>query len=43
MLRCAPAQAGVLLGEVGSVELMDGSYSVDLHGRASGFGSNWQP
>ncbi|GAB4817124.1 hypothetical protein N2152v2_004170 [Parachlorella kessleri] len=33
------ALAGILLGQLGSVELMDGSYSVDLHGRATGFGS----
>lgn len=41
-------QAGVLLGQMGSVELMDGSYSIDLHDRATGFGSSvvsadWQP
>ena len=38
----AATQAGILDGSVGSVELMDGSYSVDLHDRTTGF-TNWQP
>lgn len=38
----AATQAGILDGSVGSVELMDGSYSIDLHDRTTGF-SNWQP
>lgn len=38
----AATQAGILEGSVCGVELMDGSYSVDLHDRATGF-SNWQP
>lgn len=38
----AATQAGILKGTVGSVELMDGSYSIDLHDRTTGF-SNWQP
>ncbi|KAL4443559.1 hypothetical protein ABPG75_011296 [Micractinium tetrahymenae] len=38
----AAIHAGVLLGEVSGVELMDGSYSQDLHDRATGF-SGWQP
>ena len=38
----AATQAGILEGSVGSVELMDGSYSIDLHDRTTGF-SNWQP
>lgn len=38
----AATQAGILEGSIGSVELMDGSYSIDLHDRATGF-SNWQP
>eukprot|EP00887_Chlorella_sp_A99_P001990 scaffold18.g1990.t1 len=35
----AAVHAGMLLGQVGSIELMDGSYSAELHGRASG----WNP
>lgn len=38
----AATQAGILEGSVGNVELMDGSYSIDLHDRTTGF-SNWQP
>ena len=38
----AATQAGILLGSVGSVELMDGSFVVDLHSRVTGF-SDWQP
>ncbi|KAI3428105.1 hypothetical protein D9Q98_006488 [Chlorella vulgaris] len=38
----AAIHAGVLLGQVNGVELMDGSYSQDLHSRATGF-SGWQP
>ncbi|PRW56798.1 molecular chaperone [Chlorella sorokiniana] len=38
----AAIHAGVLLGELSGVELMDGSYSQDLHDRATGF-SGWQP
>lgn len=38
----AAIHAGVLLGEVSGVELMDGSYSQDLHDRATGF-CGWQP
>ena len=38
----AATQAGILKGTVGNVELMDGSYSIDLHDRTTGF-SNWQP
>ena len=38
----AAIHAGVLLGEVSGVELMDGSYSQGLHDRATGF-SGWQP
>lgn len=34
--------AGVLLGSVGSVELMDGSFVAGLHSRVTGF-SDWQP
>ena len=30
-------QAATLTGSTSGVELMDGSYSWDLHGRASGF------
>jgi hypothetical protein len=32
----------MLLGEVGSIELMDGAYSSVPHGRTSGL-SAWQP
>ena len=35
----AAAHAGMLLGGVGGLELMDGAYSAELHGRASG----WSP
>jgi molecular chaperone DnaK len=38
----AATHAGVLLGSVGSVELMDGSFVGDLHSRVTGF-SEWQP
>ncbi|KAH7616496.1 putative Chaperone protein dnaK [Nannochloris sp. 'desiccata'] len=38
----AATHAGVLLGSVGSVELMDGSFVSDLHSRVTGF-SEWQP
>ena len=38
----AATQAGILLGSVGSVELMDGSFVVDLHSRVTGF-SDWEP
>lgn len=38
----AATQAGILEGSVGTVELMDGSYSIDLHDRTTGF-TNWQP
>ncbi len=38
----AATHAGVLLGSVGSVELMDGSFVGDLHSRVTGF-SDWQP
>jgi molecular chaperone DnaK (HSP70) len=38
----AAIHAGVLLGQVGGVELMDGSYSQQLHDRATGF-TGWQP
>ncbi|KAL4447327.1 hypothetical protein ABPG77_007360 [Micractinium sp. CCAP 211/92] len=38
----AAIHAGVLLGQVSGVELMDGSYSQGLHDRATGF-SDWQP
>jgi len=39
----AATQAGILHGSIGSVELMDGSYSIDLHDRTTGFLTNWQP
>ena len=39
----AATQAGILHGSIGSVELMDGSYSLDLHDRTTGFLTNWQP
>ena len=35
----AAVHAGMLLGEVEGIELMDGGYSAELHGRASG----WDP
>lgn len=35
----AALYAGMLAGEVQGVELADGAYSLDLHGRASGFGA----
>jgi molecular chaperone DnaK (HSP70) len=38
----AATHAGVLLGSVGSVELMDGSFVTELHARVTGF-SEWQP
>jgi len=38
----AATHAGVLLGSVGSVEMMDGSFVSDLHSRVTGF-SEWQP
>lgn len=38
----AAIHAGVLLGEVNGVELMDGSFSRALHDRVTGF-SGWQP
>ena len=38
----AAIQAGILEGTVRGVELMDGSYSIDLHDRTTGF-TNWQP
>jgi molecular chaperone DnaK (HSP70) len=38
----AATHAGVLLGSVGSVEMMDGSFVNDLHSRVTGF-SEWQP
>ena len=38
----AAIHAGVLLGTVAGVELMDGSYAPGQHDRATGF-SGWQP
>lgn len=38
----AATHAGILLGSIGSVELMDGSFVLDLHSRVTGFGE-WQP
>lgn len=38
----AALHAGLLLGSVSGVELMDGSFVADLHSRTTGFGE-WQP
>ena len=38
----AATHAGILIGTVGQVELMDGSFVADLHNRTTGF-RDWQP
>ena len=39
----AAIHAGVLLGSLSSVEVMDGSFVADLHSRTTGFSPDWEP